>query len=430
MDGRGLIDRLRWYILRLKNTDTVPSGMYPRTAAALDELQQALASEFAESLRPRPTRQGFVSKDASYSRLYMKIRRGRDKVEVGALEKELATYKSAKTVGGRVSQEWIMRVMLAAPHTSGRALAHAFNVVAGFDEGTVSRPTIGKIKDAWVEMYIPMVLAAARTHVDNHLASAMHEKRAFATLTLVHVQDSADLRLRSGDARDGPLLPRRGRASKVQLHVVNLVAGHRRREIPTELEAHGDKSAKTLTTSLEKVLRGVVAGVIRTNRDMQGPEIWFTHILLGDGIGTNEAAAKLLWACVQVCALAGLVRYFLFLVKCAVHQAALTAKSGVIGAAAKAAGGEKYKEITGVAVRLYKYLLNDYYEEFCTSAYEWVFSNVRVVGQAHPLGSGPAENSLPLGRGQPQVQAHPLGSGTVAAENSLPLGPGQPQVML
>jgi len=326
----------------------------------------------------------------------MRTRRCEDKLKV--VEKELATYKSAKTVGGRVSQEWILRVFLATPHTSGRALAQAFHLVAGFDEGTVSRPTVGKIRDAWVEMYMPMVFAAARTYVDNHLASAMHEKRAFATITLAHVQDEADLRLRSGDARDGPILPRRGRASKVQLHVVTLVAGHRRREVPTEMEALGDKTAKTLATSLEAVLRRVAEGVICTDRDMRGPEIWFTHILVGDGIGTNEAAAKLLWACVQQSPLGRLVRYFLLLVKCAVHQAALTAKCGVIGAAAKAAGGEKYKEITGVAVRLYKYLFNDYYEEFCNSAYEWVFNNLRVEGQSHPLGSGPAENS----------QAHPI----------------------
>ena len=93
----------------------------------------------------------------------MQLYRVRKKCQ--ALEKEVATHRSAKTVGGRVSREWIVRVFLAAPHTSGRALAEAFRVVAGFDECTVSRPTIGKIRDAWVEMYISMVFGAARACV-------------------------------------------------------------------------------------------------------------------------------------------------------------------------------------------------------------------------------------------------------------------------
>jgi hypothetical protein len=59
---------------------------------------------------------------------------------------------------------------------------------------------------------------------------------------LIHIQDEADLRLRSNDARDGL----RSRASKVQQHVVTIVASHRRSEIPTEMEALGDKTAATL----------------------------------------------------------------------------------------------------------------------------------------------------------------------------------------
>ena len=109
-----------------------------------------------------------------------------------------------------------MRVFLAAPHTSGNALAHSFRVVAGFDKSTVSRPTIGKIRDAWVEMFVPMVFAAARSCVDAHLASAQRAGRACAAMILVQVQDEADMRLRSGDARDGPTVPRRGRSSKVR----------------------------------------------------------------------------------------------------------------------------------------------------------------------------------------------------------------------
>ena len=41
----------------------------------------------------------------------------------------------------------------------------------------------------------------------------------------------------------------------------------------------------------------------------------------------------------------------------------MTAKAAVTGYYAAAAGGELYKTIVGAAVRLCKYLINDYYEE-------------------------------------------------------------------
>ena len=82
-------------------------------------------------------------------------------------------------------------------------------------------------------------------------------------------------------------------------------------------------------------------------------------MLVGDGIPTNEAAAKLLLACIAQKALAPGTRYLLMVVKCATHQAALSAKSAVEGRAASVAGGELWKSISGVSVRLYKYVIND-----------------------------------------------------------------------
>ena len=73
------------------------------------------------------------------------------------------------------------------------------------------------------------------------------------------------------------------------------------------------------------------------------------------------------------------VRYFIVVVKCATHQAALTTKAAVTGSFAAAAGGELYKTIAGAAVRLCKYLINDYYEELCNTAGYWASSKLRVV---------------------------------------------------
>ena len=270
------------------------ASAYPRTATALNALQCSLAAEFPYSRAPRQQRkQSCVAK--------LRQRAYRLKKQVMKLEAELRRHTSTKTVGGRVSQEWLMRVFLAAPHSSARALAHSFRAVAGTDDCTVSHPTISKIKDAWVEMYKEMTYTSAREVVATHLASA-EGPAALRTVYLVHVQDEADIRLRSSEARDGPSVPRRGRASKVQAHVVTLVAGGLRREIPTEFDALGDKSAATLATSLEALLR-LIVGAVLPQRSVHGsgareeePEVWMMHVLIGDGIPTNLAAAKLVWA--------------------------------------------------------------------------------------------------------------------------------------
>ena len=171
-------------------------------------------------------------------------------------------------------------------------------------------------------------------------------RRPFLPVTLVHVQDEADMRLRSGDAREAKL-PRRGRASKVQLHVLRCAVGHYDQEIPTELEALGDKSASTLATSLEMLMRKTIKDILpqvdhnEADSTLLGrlPEIWVTHLLIGDAIPTNDAAARVVWSSVLQHPLGQRIRYFLAVMKCMTHQTGLAAKSGVIGPASSSAGG-------------------------------------------------------------------------------------------
>ena len=81
-------------------------------------------------------------------------------------------------------------------------------------------------------------------------------------MTVGHVQDGAEFRMLSGDHRDGLNVPRRSRTSKVQVHVVTLYAGGRQWGIPTELEAFRDKSALTLATSVERLVRDWCAALL------------------------------------------------------------------------------------------------------------------------------------------------------------------------
>jgi hypothetical protein len=64
--------------------------------------------------------------------------------------------------------------------------------------------------------------------------------------------------------------------------------------------------------------------------------------------------------------------YFLIVVKCATHQSALSARYAVEGTGAKIAGGTLYKEVTGTAVRMFKYIIHDYIEDFVARVRDWV----------------------------------------------------------
>ena len=268
------------------------------------------------------------------------------KRRIAALGEEVKRHTETKTSTGRLTKEWILRVFLASPHASSRAIAQSFHQVVGLDATTVGRTSIGKIKAAWVEMFLRMVKSKIRDTVAAHLRSCSMAQRPFLPVTLVHVQDEADMRLRSGDARDAKL-PTRGRASKVQLHVLRLAVGHHVHEIPTELEALGDKSASTLATSFERLMRNTTRDILtqvdhnEAERTLLGrvPEIWVTHLLIGDAIPTNDAAARVLWASVNENPLGQRIRYFLVVMKCMTHQTGLSAKCGVIGPAASTAGG-------------------------------------------------------------------------------------------
>ena len=64
--------------------------------------------------------------------------RSRQKAKVLQLTSQLAAHTFAKSIGGRLSEEWILRVMLTAPNVSGRAMAESFHLVVGSDRNMVS----------------------------------------------------------------------------------------------------------------------------------------------------------------------------------------------------------------------------------------------------------------------------------------------------
>ena len=173
----------------------------------------------------------------------------------------------------------------------------------------LSRQSMSCIKASFLEFWKDMNHSVVREFLSMQLRGVVSETALgvsaappFLGVILLHVQDEAELRLLSSDSSSRPGLPRRSRTSKVQLHVVRLLCKRKEFQLPQELQALQDKSAPTLATSLLSVLKTWMPTVqaalpkAAAHKGSRSPkEIWFTHCLVGDGIATNEAAAKRLW---------------------------------------------------------------------------------------------------------------------------------------
>ena len=407
---------------------------FPRTCRAIDDLRAALRDEQVPSkLRrswqrrsrcvasrrrpqtgdPDPDRE----KDRRHNKMRQRLHRAQQKVS--QLEAQVERLTQTKAPGGFVSQEWILRVLMAPPTSSGRAQEANYRMAAGVDRTAISRMTVPRIRAAFLEMWNDMTHAAVRRFVAAQYQAVPRGPAAggprfprFLSVQMLHVQDEADMRMLTVDASSRPGLPRRARTSKVQFHSLTLRCRGREFLLPQELEALADKTARTLATSLLGVLRTWLPSLlvaVPAAAARKTTELWFLHCLIGDGIPTNEAAAKILWAMGrkggEAKGTAIQVRYFLLLAHCGTHQSALSAKFGVIGRAAAAAaesdgGGKAFEDVTATAVRLFKYLTPQYYEDFKKSSDAWASHLAPVSGTA-PDGppaaavSGPAPDGMP-----------------------------------
>ena len=384
---------LRKLIAKADELRKTRPGRYPAINSALDALRQAFEAEYDAPPRPSHRRNGRATTFHNLPRMWRQRATRLKKKYKDLLEKDRLN-ENARSYDGRLSEEWIGRIIGCAPHVSGRALAETIGFAEGHDKSIVSRWSIPRIRAAWVEMYTNMVGAATGACVENVIAATGAAGGEFVPVFVPHVQDEAEIRVLSGHTRDGPTIPRRQRASKVQCHVLEIVCGGRSFKIPTELEALGDKTAPTLATSLEALLRlklkqalpqpqaKAAATGARSHQRNNRPMIYVVHIIIGDDCPTNLAAAKLLLAMVKERPLGPDVVYFVIVLKCGTHQAGLMAKEGVLGRAATSTGPvakKAAKDVQCAAVRIYKYLLADYYENLVDSIHAWANAMVEEL---------------------------------------------------
>ena len=287
---------------------------------------------------------------------------------------------------------------LASPLQSQRSFAQSWSGLVGAGTTGCGRSTIEKIRNAFCgvvkDLYFGEIETASKRKASALAlglaasASSAHALGVAPCNVVLHVHDEALLRLRSSLDPHGPAS--RGRSSKVVQHAVWVDVGSSEplRFVPTELCALASKRADVIATCIYNVLesvaqcldKGSVAGGACAGQD--GPKPWLAHVLVGDGVGTSEAAAKLVlpWAVRDLTSF----EYFIMVVKCASHQVNLSIGAAVTGAPAtiaagnglaatdpnalaarrEARGSQPQQSVCGVVVRLFKYMINMYYDEF------------------------------------------------------------------
>ena len=378
--------RLRLLVGKFQLDFAPVAGAHPEIAAALAELESSVVEAFPLApLRPRrkPGRPPAVPHMA-IQRLKNQLKWSRRARRM--LAAQFAKLKAVKNASqnSRITPGFITKVALSHPSTCARAFANAWKELIGVGAQGCARTTIGRIRDAFAECCKELCCSQVRSAVagsrQTAIASADRPEQALLCATALHIHDEASLRLRSAsDALPG--MPSRSRSSKVQQHCVSL---HSRSQAPVrwlvELDPLADKTAGTLATSLERVVRplGRIVGEVFASGGAMRQRSWFVHFLVGDGAPTNEAAAKLLFSWMRRNPLANDLKYFLVVVKCANHQANLcvatvvAGRTGLVGAASSAPIGASLaafggRSVCGAITRLFKYLISDYEAEFASN---------------------------------------------------------------
>lgn len=418
----------------------------PRTRELLGQLEDAFGSELLQDvdkasgvLAKKMRRRVRANRALQKSVLYHKTRRNE-------LKEALVEATGSKDAG-MLKTNWLVKVSLSTPLTTMRGYCQAFTDLFGeYKSSSVSRPAVIAIRDAFVTVLKGLNtegathrlqafaagerLLCSRDQADAAsaaflrdaflaapgadpaaagaaLAAAGAPLPAVGLIVGVDIHDEARMRLRTRKAAQESAS--RSRTAKVQTHDVCMFFGPARVKIYTELEGLADKTAPTLASSLLGVV-DIMGNIVGSGlADAGGMDWWFVGVIIGDSVNTNQNAYRILWSEAQRSPPAGgRASFFLICVFCATHQANLSARhliegggakqgainvqaaAGAPGAAeaARAAAGAKHapcRTFCGTSVRLFKYLIGDYYEEFLAALVRWVDGGMKILGKHEVL---------------------------------------------
>jgi hypothetical protein len=373
---------------------------YEATATAMEHLLTALDQDFdfhhcgASSSKAK----GVRSQKSWQKALDYQAKRRR-------LAEQRVQEVVSEKVSGRIAHIWFCRVGLADPAIPAATLEQVAQEFGATEEKQISHTYIGAVKDCFCEIIKEQRYKQLTGIVQVTPPSMRQECGALKETMpffLGHVHDEASMRMRSfgsaalseeGAHQDSTCRRVvRGRTSKVQNHVLTIQTGTQNLELYTELQPLQNKTADTIGHALIAVTSKALQYMMSANSQYGCTQVRVVHLLTGDGIATNQAAARrvayrFLRQPVQFQAAGGAnatmtVRYSVCEWPCASHCANLCVQVAICGHRLPGAKPNADSNVICAATtRFYKYLQVDYSEEFYFSMKQFVLSRLDIAVQ-------------------------------------------------
>ncbi|CAK0808330.1 unnamed protein product, partial [Prorocentrum cordatum] len=258
---------------------------------------------------------------------------------------------------GRLRALWWVRAGLVDPAVPARTVA---GILGEFPTGecqAVSQESVGRVRDALCNI----ILGINQSEIRALAASACDD----GTFIMHRVRDECSTRLRSysASAHAGAGLPVRGPASKIQNNVITIYgpgeSGHV--NALTELQPLGRKDDPTLATA--------VIGAIRC-----------LHVLVGDGVNTNQHVCKRVSFHFTEDARRNGYTYLLVEFVCGSHVGNLCVLVSVCARRCK--DPVENDALCANASRYFRHLVPAYVEEYASTLRDWVRADLDMVIEA------------------------------------------------
>ena len=366
--------------------DSGSTDICQRTLEAIEAFRGALADEF-EVAEGACNRKHYrtLEEVAEHRRLQKAFRYQEGKAE--SLRAALAQAK-AKKVSGEISPIWFVRVGLSDPNLSARQLRELCRNFID-DEHPISATRIGATRDAFAE--ILKMLRSDQVSKSVAATANMHNGQT-VPIFVCHQHDEAEMRFKSYGRVEPALVAAlgrtvepfsRARTSKVQNDLIQLkfVDQSKKRielEWLSEISCLELKDVPTIATALVTSCRSVLDAIVAGLRMHPGRprQVRVIHLLVGDAVGTNEAAAKRALAYFKSGRHGLPVKYSLVVFRCSGHQCNLVVL--VVIAESLVSKPIQNNGLCGTCVRLYKYLMPSCLFQFEAALRNYVVSNVTL----------------------------------------------------
>ena len=137
----------------------------------------------------------------------------------------------------------------------------------------------------------------------------------------------------------------------------------------------GATVAHSIITTLKPIMESLVAGIPVEHRG--STKVRLIHLLTGDAIPNNEAAAKRVLEYFFRNARRLGLRYAILVFKCSSHQSNLVVQVAICGKILTKV--LEVNALCGTCSRLFKYLMSDYLEDFASALKKEVVANLSIV---------------------------------------------------